>query len=56
MAFGRSPLGRLALALRIRCADLRQWVCLIFMGLLEYLTERKPVDFKAEKVKKAKKA
>jgi hypothetical protein len=31
-------------------------VCLMFLGLLEFLTEREPVELKAEKVKKAKNA
>ena len=44
--------GRLAPPLGICCADLWQWVCIIFLGLLEYLTERKSVELKAEKAKK----
>ena len=56
MAFGRSPWGRLALALRIKAAGLWQWVCLLFLGLLEYLTERNPCQLKPAKARKAKAA
>ena len=56
MVFGRSPWGRLMLALRIRAADLGQWVCLLFLGLLECMTEQNPCQLKPAKTKKTKAA
>lgn len=52
MSFGRSPLGKLQLRLQIAMADLFQFICLIFLGVLEYFHDPKPLKIK----KKAKRS
>ena len=54
MSFERSPPGTLALALRIRAADLWQWLCLIGLALAEYAKEPSPVELKPLKATKRK--
>ncbi len=52
LSFGRSPLGKLRLRLQIAMADLFQFICLIFLGVLEYFHDPNPIEIK----KKAKKS
>jgi hypothetical protein len=43
LAFGRSPLGRLGLKLHITMAELSQWLVLIWLAVLEFLKEPRPL-------------
>ncbi|CAL8470751.1 g10293 [Coccomyxa elongata] len=46
LSFGRSPLGKLQLRLQIAMADLFQFICLIFLGMLEYFHDPSPLEIK----------
>lgn len=43
LVFGRSPLGRLGLKLRIMMAELIQWLALICLAFLEFVKEPRPL-------------
>jgi hypothetical protein len=52
MAFGRSPLGKLALRLHIAWADFMQFVCLIMLGFMEFVKEPFSLSIREPKSKK----
>ena len=52
MSFGRPLLGKLRLRVQIAMADLFQFICLIFLGVLEYFHDPNPLKIK----RKAKKS
>ncbi len=52
MSFGRPPLRKLQLRVQIAMADLFQFICLIFLGVLEHFHDPNPLKIK----KKAKKS
>lgn len=57
MSFGRSPLAKMRLRLQIALADIFQFICLIFLGILEYIHDPRPLSIKkrARKTQEVKK-
>lgn len=46
MSFSKTPLGKLKLRVQIVMADLFQFICLIFLGFLEFFHDHKPLAVK----------